>query len=39
MFGGTSVGSSKRNKEVANMFTDGERKIVLFTALYGTPQT
>ena len=28
-FGGTSVGSAQRMKEVAKLITDGERKIVV----------
>ena len=35
-FGGTSVGSAQRMKEVAKLITDGERKIVVLTAMSGT---
>ena len=32
-FGGTSVGSAQRMKEVAKLITDGERKIVVLSAI------
>lgn len=35
-FGGTSVGSAQRMKEVAGLITDGERKIVVLSAMSGT---
>ncbi|MCD8166002.1 MAG: aspartate kinase [Bacteroides sp.] len=35
-FGGTSVGSAQRMKEVAKLITDGERKIVVLSAMSGT---
>lgn len=35
-FGGTSVGSPQRMKEVARLITDGERKIVVLSAMSGT---
>ena len=36
-FGGTSVGSPQRMKEVANLITsDGEQKIVVLSAMSGT---
>ena len=35
-FGGTSVGSAQRIKEVAKLITDGERKIVVLSAMSGT---
>ena len=35
-FGGTSVGSSKRIKNVAELVSDGERKIVVLSAMSGT---
>lgn len=38
-FGGTSVGSAQRMKEVANLITDGERKIVVLSAMSGTTNT
>ena len=31
-FGGTSVGSAARMREVAKLITDGERKIVVLSA-------
>ena len=34
-FGGTSVGSAQRMKEVAKLITDGERKIVVLSAMSG----
>ncbi len=38
-FGGTSVGSADRIKEVAKLIADGERKIVVFSAMSGTTNT
>lgn len=38
-FGGTSVGSPARMKEVAKLITDGERKIVVLSAMSGTTNT
>ena len=38
-FGGTSVGSPQRMKDVAKLITDGERKIVVFSAMSGTTNT
>ena len=35
-FGGTSVGSPQRMKEVAKLTGDGERKIVVLSAMSGT---
>jgi aspartate kinase len=35
-FGGTSVGSAERMKEVARLITNGERKIVVLSAMAGT---
>ena len=35
-FGGTSVGSAQRMKDVARLITDGERKIVVLSAMSGT---
>lgn len=35
-FGGTSVGSAQRMKEVANLVLDGEQKIVVLSAMSGT---
>ncbi len=35
-FGGTSVGSAQRMKNVAKLITDGERKIVVLSAMSGT---
>lgn len=35
-FGGTSVGSAERMKEVAKLITDGHRKIVVLSAMSGT---
>jgi aspartate kinase len=35
-FGGTSVGSASRIKDVANLICDGERKIVVLSAMSGT---
>ena len=38
-FGGTSVGSAARIKEVAKLITDGEQKIVVLSAMSGTTNT
>ena len=38
-FGGTSVGSAERMKEVAKLITDGEQKIVVLSAMSGTTNT
>ena len=38
-FGGTSVGSAQRMKEVAKLITNGERKIVVLSAMSGTTNT
>lgn len=35
-FGGTSVGTAERMKEVANLILDGEQKIVVLSAMSGT---
>lgn len=35
-FGGTSVGTADRIKEVANLVNDGQRKIVVLSAMAGT---
>src|SRR5690554_8154314 len=35
-FGGTSVGSADRMKEVAALVNDGDRKIVVLSAMSGT---
>ena len=35
-FGGTSVGSPERMKSVAKLITDGEKKIVVLSAMSGT---
>ena len=35
-FGGTSVGSAARMKDVANLICDGEQKIVVLSAMSGT---
>ncbi|OJV42754.1 MAG: aspartate kinase [Bacteroidales bacterium 36-12] len=35
-FGGTSVGSAQRMKEVAKLICDGDRKIVVLSAMSGT---
>ena len=35
-FGGTSVGSAQRMKEVAKLITDGERKIVVLPSRTST---
>lgn len=38
-FGGTSVGSAQRMKEVAKLITDGEQKIVVLSTMSGTTNT
>ena len=38
-FGGTSVGSAQRMKEVADIILDGEQKIVVLSAMSGTTNT
>ena len=38
-FGGTSVGSAQRMKDVAQLIMDGERKIVVLSAMSGTTNT
>ncbi|MBP3714253.1 MAG: aspartate kinase [Phocaeicola sp.] len=38
-FGGTSVGSAQRMKEVAKLINDGEKKIVVLSAMSGTTNT
>ena len=38
-FGGTSVGSAERMKDVAKLITDGEQKIVVLSAMSGTTNT
>ncbi len=38
-FGGTSVGSAQRMKDVAKLVCDGERKIVVLSAMSGTTNT
>ena len=38
-FGGTSVGSAQRMKDVANLICDGERNIVVLSAMSGTTNT
>ena len=38
-FGGTSVGSAERIKEVAKLITKGDRKIVVLSAMSGTTNT
>ena len=38
-FGGTSVGSAQRMKEVAKLILDGEQKIVVLSAMSGTTNT
>lgn len=38
-FGGTSVGSPERIKNVANLINDGEQKIVVLSAMSGTTNT
>ena len=35
-FGGTSVGSAARMKDVAKLICDGEQKIVVLSAMSGT---
>ncbi|MCU4177529.1 aspartate kinase [Carboxylicivirga sp. N1Y90] len=35
-FGGTSVGTAQRMKEVADLITDGQRKVVVLSAMSGT---
>ena len=35
-FGGTSVGSPQRMKEVSKLINDGEKKIVVLSAMSGT---
>ena len=35
-FGGTSVGSPERIKNVAQLITDGQRKVVVLSAMSGT---
>ena len=38
-FGGTSVGSAQRMRDVAKLITDGEQKIVVLSAMSGTTNT
>lgn len=38
-FGGTSVGSPQRMKDVAKLINDGEKKIVVLSAMSGTTNT
>ena len=38
-FGGTSVGSAQRMKDVAKLINDGEKKIVVLSAMSGTTNT
>lgn len=38
-FGGTSVGSAQRMKDVAQLINDGEKKIVVLSAMSGTTNT
>ncbi len=38
-FGGTSVGSAERIKEVARLICDGKRKLVVLSAMSGTTNT
>ena len=38
-FGGTSVGSAQRMKEVASLICDGDQKIVVLSAMSGTTNT
>ena len=38
-FGGTSVGSAQRMKDVAKLIIDGEKKIVVLSAMSGTTNT
>ena len=35
-FGGTSVGTPQRMKEVSRLITDGQQKIVVLSAMSGT---
>ena len=35
-FGGTSVGTPQRMKDVCQLIADGERKIVVLSAMSGT---
>ena len=38
-FGGTSVGTAQRMKDVASLINDGEQKIVVLSAMSGTTNT
>ena len=38
-FGGTSVGSAQRMKEVSKLVNDGKKKIVVLSAMSGTTNT
>lgn len=38
-FGGTSVGSPQRMKDVCKLITDGQKKIVVLSAMSGTTNT
>jgi aspartate kinase len=38
-FGGTSVGSAQRMKDVAKLISDGDKKIVVLSAMSGTTNT
>lgn len=38
-FGGTSVGSAQRMKEISQLITDGNKKIVVLSAMSGTTNT
>ena len=38
-FGGTSVGSAQRMKEVTKLISDKEQKIVVLSAMSGTTNT
>jgi aspartate kinase len=38
-FGGTSVGSAQRMKEVSNLILDGQKKVVVLSAMSGTTNT
>ncbi len=38
-FGGTSVGSAQRMKDVARLIQDGEKKVVVLSAMSGTTNT
>ena len=38
-FGGTSVGSAQRMKDVTKLIADGEQKIVILSAMSGTTNT